>query len=169
MEKFDIIDINREKIGREARRGSKLKKGEYFLSVHVWIVNSRGEILLQRRSPDKTVCPNLWSVCGGGVLSGETSYEAAKREVLEEIGIDINGAAMEPVGRAQEPDEWGSLVDVWLVKSDFPISEVEFQLSEVCDAKWADLAEITRLVEEGKFAPNVLFALDMVVDNCGLR
>lgn len=169
VEIIDVIDIKRTKTGKTAARGKKLGKDEYFLTVHVWIVNSNGEILIQRRSPNKKVCPDLWSVTGGVVATGESSWDTCCRETLEEIGIDVSNAYAELIGQAKEPDEWGSLVDVWLIKTDFAITDTKMQVSEVCDIKWADLNEITKLIEEQKFAPNVLFALDVVLDNCGLR
>ena len=54
------------------------------------ITNSKGEILLVRLKKG----PFAGALCipGGGVELGETSHEAARREVLEETGIDVTGS-----------------------------------------------------------------------------
>lgn len=50
----------------------------------VTIINSKGEILLQRRIDN-----DLWGCAGGAVEMGETVEEAAIREAYEETGLRI--------------------------------------------------------------------------------
>ena len=44
---------------------------------------------------------DLWIIPGGGVNEGESKEDAVKREILEEVGIDISGAIIEPTRRVQ--------------------------------------------------------------------
>ncbi len=56
--------------------------------VHLIVVNSKGEILLQKRSMDKDVAPGRWDTSvGGHIAPGEALEEALKRETLEELGF----------------------------------------------------------------------------------
>lgn len=56
--------------------------------VHVLVFNGRGELLLQKRSMQKDVAPGRWDTSvGGHVEPGETLREAARRELLEELGV----------------------------------------------------------------------------------
>jgi isopentenyldiphosphate isomerase len=56
--------------------------------VHVLVFNSRGELLLQKRSMNKTVAPGKWDTSvGGHVNAGETLEEALHREMEEELGL----------------------------------------------------------------------------------
>jgi len=56
--------------------------------VHVLVFNSKGELLLQKRSMNKDVAPGKWDTSvGGHINSGESLDEAVKREMQEELGI----------------------------------------------------------------------------------
>lgn len=62
----------------------KVKKG-----VAVMIISSRGEILLMKRGPKSRYEPGTWEQCGGVVEEGEDFWDTAKREAMEELGVDI--------------------------------------------------------------------------------
>jgi isopentenyldiphosphate isomerase len=56
--------------------------------VHVLVFNSRGELILQKRSMDKDVAAGKWDTSvGGHVNMGEDIDEAVRREMKEELGI----------------------------------------------------------------------------------
>ena len=86
-ELWDIYDGNGNLTGRAQERGDLQTPGDYHLAVTVTVVNSKKEVLCTLRSMEKSVYPGVWENPGGGVLSGETSLEAAVRELLEETGI----------------------------------------------------------------------------------
>ena len=55
---------------------------------HVIVINSKGEILLQKRSMNKFIQPGKWDTSVGGHLDpGESYIEGAVREMMEELGI----------------------------------------------------------------------------------
>ena len=51
----------------------------------VIIINDKNELLLQLRADNHT-----WGISGGAMEMGETLEETARREVLEETGLNIN-------------------------------------------------------------------------------
>jgi isopentenyldiphosphate isomerase len=54
--------------------------------VHVW--DRAGRLLLQLRSASKDIQPNKWDPSvGGHLLPGEESEVAARREMIEELGV----------------------------------------------------------------------------------
>ena len=69
MGMVDKLDNKRQMLNRTTERSEKIE-GEYRQSVHTWIMNSKGEFLIQKRSPNKKTFPNMWSQTGGGVDEG---------------------------------------------------------------------------------------------------
>jgi 8-oxo-dGTP diphosphatase len=60
------------------------------ISVSIIIENSNGELLFFLRDNKPTIAyPNQWCLLGGGVEDGESFEETIKREMLEEIELDL--------------------------------------------------------------------------------
>jgi ADP-ribose pyrophosphatase YjhB (NUDIX family) len=64
--------------------------------VSVIITNLTGDVLLLKHSYG----PAVWSLPGGGLSRGEHPLEAARREVREELGVEL--ARIEPIGMLEE-------------------------------------------------------------------
>lgn len=52
------------------------------------ILNAKGEALMTLRYPHK-LRPNMWEYPGGKVDPGETEKSALRRELYEELGVDV--------------------------------------------------------------------------------
>ena len=82
MELVDLYDENRIPLGRTAERHAPTGPGEYRLVVHVCAFDSRGRLLVQRRTAEKRIWPDRWDVSVVGVLYDvETSRQAEEREI----------------------------------------------------------------------------------------
>lgn len=51
--------------------------------------NGRDELLLCRMSDDRGVFPGKWGLTGGGVEPGERMTDALRRELREEVGLEV--------------------------------------------------------------------------------
>ena len=71
-----------------------------------------GRILLCHRSPNRRWYPDVWDLPGGHVESGETSTEALKRELLEELGVSVRSLARSPLDRVRTSE---FEMDIWPV------------------------------------------------------
>lgn len=56
-----------------------------------FLLVSEGKILLEKRRLDKPSDPGLVAIPGGHMEPGETELQAVKREVVEELGVNISG------------------------------------------------------------------------------
>lgn len=149
MEKWDILNADGTPTGKTALRGKcNLKPGEYHLVVHIWVVSSRGEILIQRRSDSKKLMPGEWAATGGAAISGEDSYTAANRELYEELGIPSNKQTLKKLARIKRRN---SLLDVWLVNTNIDSGSLRLQQDEVADARWVTRAEFMQMVKNGQY------------------
>ena len=88
MEEYlDIVDENDLVIGRDTRDNVH-NNFQIHRGVHVFVINSKGEILLQKRSATKSDRPGYFDASvGAQVASGESYEEAAVRETNEELGF----------------------------------------------------------------------------------
>ncbi len=66
-----------------------IKQKYVYVGVPVIIQNSKGEILLGLRNKNMFTYPNTWGLPGGMADYGEKIEETAKREVKEELGVDV--------------------------------------------------------------------------------
>ena len=66
MELVDLYDENRLPLGRTAERHAPKGPGEHRIVVHVCVFDSRGCLLIQKRTPEKRIWPGLWDVTVGG-------------------------------------------------------------------------------------------------------
>ena len=150
MELLDIYDENRNKTGEAFVRGTPLKPGQYRLVVHIVIFNSKGEMLIQQRTPTKDTDPNLWDVTVGGcATAGDDSRSAAHRELLEELGLNIDFTNIRPYLSVNFE---GGFDDYYIFEQDdIDLTELTLQASEVQDVQWATLPQVLAMLERGEF------------------
>lgn len=61
-------------------------------AVLVLLVDQQGRVLLQLRDEHAEVAPNQWGTPGGRLEPGEAPDEGARRELLEETGLRVEGS-----------------------------------------------------------------------------
>ena len=148
MEEWDLYDHEGHLLGRTIRRGERLRSGECHLVVHVWIVNSAGRLLIQRRSPRLRLMPNVWAATGGSAVAGEDSLTAVQRELREELGVSLPPEEFHFLGRLNRRN---SLCDIWLVQRDIPVPDLRLQREEVAEARWVTQEQLWEMVKDGRF------------------
>lgn len=82
-----LVDKNDRQIGTAGKMEAH-HKGLLHRAVSVFIVNSRGEWILQKRAHDKYHSNGLWTnTCCTHPNPGETVEDSAQRRLMEEMGI----------------------------------------------------------------------------------
>ena len=151
MELFDLYNADREKTGEVMERGKSIPDNRYHLVVHICIINSKGEMLIQRRQPFKLGWPGMWDLtCGGSAISGENSARAASRELEEEIGYKMSFNNIRPVFTIHFDHGFD---DIYIVDKDVDMHNLVLQYEEVQAVKWATQEEIIDMIDRGIFIP----------------
>lgn len=88
MANIIFVDESDVPIGAGSKQEAT-EKGIIHRIIRIFILNLKGEILLQKRPDHSRTSPGKWDQSVGGYVDeGETYYEAAYRELKEELGID---------------------------------------------------------------------------------
>jgi isopentenyldiphosphate isomerase len=89
MELFDVVDEEDNVIGKASREECH-ENGFIHRSVMFFVFDSKGRVLVTKRTENKDFFPGYYSiVLGGHVHAGEDYEEAVVREVEEEIGLSV--------------------------------------------------------------------------------
>lgn len=160
MEMLDLYDSERRLIGETIARGENVPTGTFRLVVGVCIFNSKGEMLIQRRQPFKKDWSGLWDISvGGAVTAGESSREAAEREMAEELGLEISLVGIPP------KFSFGFervLCDFYVLNMDVDLSGLSLQYEEVAEVAWASRDEIHKMIAEREFITYERSIIDMI-------
>lgn len=120
------------------------------MGVGAVVADGKGRVLMLRRAKSREHAPGKWEFIGGEVEEGESPEEAVKREVCEEVGLEVE--VVKELGRYEHEGKGG----VWLgvlyacraVGGKVRNAEPE-KCSEVRWVRWdevesLDLAEVVR-------------------------
>ncbi|MFH0834233.1 MAG: NUDIX domain-containing protein [Patescibacteria group bacterium] len=132
------------------------------------IARKNGKFLLVKKPRDR----HAWQFPQGGVETGETFLEAARREFLEEIGTD----KIEIIGgeRGIHFYDWpttieidarlkkfrGQEVHIFVVNFLADDAEIILDKNELESWKWVDRAELAEKIESREYLAKVLAIID---------
>lgn len=150
MEYWDLLDENREPIGRTHIRGVPLDVGTYHLVCDIWVIDEGGRILLTQRDPMKKHGLK-WECTGGSVIAGETSMEGVLRELREETGLVVSPSACMLIDTVCLPERF---VDTYMVKTRVDPEKLILQEGEVVDAKLVTYEQMNAAYEAGEVVPS---------------
>lgn len=169
---WDLYTSDRKLTGETHQRGIPMPKDRYHLVVHLWIFDTNGNMLIQKRGANVKSKPGIWSMTGGSATIGEHSELAMMREAEEEIGLHFTN----------EVERWvvasylsgPSIVDIWAaILQDGHYDASSFKISEEVDAvKWVSQHEFQQMLqtpETGEFSKHYMNKLFGDMRISGLR
>ena len=151
-EYFDVLDEKGNFTGKMETREKCHQEGIWHKAVVVFILNGKKQVLLQRRSPNKKLWPNLWDITAGGhVLAGEFGFQAIIRECQEELGITLDPKEISFLGASTYINEKGAIInkhfnEYYIATKEVDTTRLTLQPEEVAEVKWVDQEEITRKI-----------------------
>ena len=163
-ELFDVFDRDGNYLGIKTKSFCHSSNpGVYHKPVWIWIVNDKGDILLQKRAETKKWLPNKWdSSATGHVGAGETMPQGCRREVFEETGIDVDESEFEFWGEYIAGSVW-EIGQVYKLTNNSKISEMKRQIEEVAELRWFSFNDFEKLFYSDEFVPYDKEYKDMVI------
>jgi len=161
MEFWDVYDSQGNVTGKIKTRADEFLEDEYHLGASLWIVNHKGDLLIQKRALTKRIGPGKWGITGGAVRAGERSADGCVREVWEELGLQLKTQDIELLSRSFGKN---IIFDDYVIVLDFTLTDAVLQAEEVSEIRWASVGEIRELFYKGKFMFDDISEMDGVVE-----
>ena len=156
-EYFEVLDEDGKKTGAVETRKDVHKLGLWHRAAHVYVVNSNGDILLQRRLGSKSLRPGRWYISAGAHLrAGETSKGTAVRQLKEELGIIVPETSLELAGTATKKHVllYGTYInnefdDIFVLRADLDMEKVKKAGTAFNDGEvsWFPIAEFKKYIQ----------------------
>ena len=130
MEMRDVYRKDGTFTGVSIEKHAPMNKGQYLLHTVIIMKTEDGQYVMQQRSLKAKYSPGEWDVTGGGVVSGETSDEAAVREGYEELGVTVRPERLRHMLREITlwGEEYGMICDTYAARVELP--EAGFRIAE---------------------------------------
>ena len=164
-----LVDSGDRKVGVEEKmKAHALKTGRLHRAISVFVFNSKGETMLQRRTMGKYHSKGKWSnTCCSHPMPGEKVMTAAHRRLGEEMGFDCRmSKAFEfpyeaVVGNGLKEREYDHII--------FGSYEGDAKPNarEVSGWEWMKLEELRRSIKRNprRFTPWLVLMIDDVVSH----
>src|SRR3972149_7867574 len=152
---IDVLSSTGLKTGEILSRPEIHRLGKHHRAVHLYLFNSKNEILLQKRALTVDSYPGVFSISVlGHINAGEFSSDTVKREVEEELGIDTSQLKFdflfsffqEAILNETYIDR--QFTDVYVTRADIDPKFIKFDRSEVSEIKFVPFESFREMVSD---------------------
>ena len=153
-----VVDSETGLVIGEVDRVVAHRDGIWHASIHVWVIDDAGRILLQQRSFEKDQFPGMWDISAAGHIGAHTD---GFEEVAEELGANVTADDLLLVGiltvknsSAQSINRERPRVYLWL--SGKNATSFKFADGEVIGLAAVSTGQLRELVHNGTVVVNVI-------------
>ena len=161
MDKIIIVDDKDNKIGIKERE-SITRENIYRVSA-LWVTNSKNEILLAKRSLNRTNSPGKWGPAVTGTVEENETYDSnIIKEAEEEIGLrDIR---FQKGFKKRMVTKYNFFCQWYFVEINKNLNEFKLQEDEVKEIKWFLKEELLCKIkkDQDKFMQSVKIGTEML-------
>ena len=152
MTKWDLYNSNFENTGITIDEGEVIEDGYYHASTNSWIINSKKELLLIRKTLNYNLhYPGFWSSINSNIISGENGINTAIQSIKNRIGVDITPNEVIEINKDLR-DPYHYIYETYIIKKDIELNKIKFNDEIAVQAKWIDLNELYNMIENGEIA-----------------
>lgn len=148
-DQYEVLDENGHRTGQLLDLKTIHQKELWHEVVNVWIVNTKGEILMQLRAPEVELSPNVWDTTSGTHLfPNEEPAEAALRCLRSEMNLEcmpdelkhlFNVQCANPMPNNTTHKVFGH---VFMVNSDVDMNSIQFDTKKITQFAWTPLMQL---------------------------
>lgn len=148
LEILDLVDLNDHVIGVMERGDVYAQKLTNFRVINVFLRNTDNKLFIPRRQLSKRLFPGRLDVSAGGhVSSGETYFEACKKELREELNIDLDSVQYSILGMLNpHNDSVSAFMTVYEIRTDVTPA---YNPDDFSEHYWLTAEEVLVRLEQG--------------------
>jgi isopentenyldiphosphate isomerase len=155
---FEIVDEDNRVVGTAKRSECHGNPSLIHRTAHVIVFHPDGRTLLQKRSIEKDIQPGKWDTAvGGHLMPGEDFETAARREMVEELGIPDSLPLKYLFDSKIRNSIESENTRVFSTEYAGPFN---FQTSEIDEVKFWKVCELRKGMETDVFTPNLTVELE---------
>jgi len=146
-EEVILVDAQDKELGLMEKMEAH-RRGDLHRAFSVFVLNAKGELMLQQRAAEKYHSGTLWTnTCCSHPRHGETAEEAAHRRLMEEMGFDC------PIEKALE-FTYRAELDKGMIEHEYDHlfighfnGEPKLNPDEVMSWKWMAIDDLSKDIE----------------------
>lgn len=166
-ELLDLVSSDDEVIGRLSREEIYQNNLTNFRTINAFIINNKNQVWFPIRHHKKKLWPNMIDASiGGHVTSGETYFEAFKRESMEEARLNISDMSWKLLTKLLPyRDKTGSFMNVYIVFCDD--REIKFNTNDFNSGNWINFNSMDRFRtnKSAEMKPDLPVLIDTLIKN----
>lgn len=146
---LDLVNEHDDVIDQKPRSEVYKNKLNNFRVINAFLVNSKKEIWIPRRSPLKKLFPLcLDASVGGHVESGESYQQAFLRELKEELNIDSSSVNYKMIAKlTPKTHAVSAYMNLYVIYSDLTPN---YNKSDFIEANWWPISTIIKFIKNGE-------------------
>ncbi|BDP42544.1 nudix hydrolase [Deinococcus aetherius] len=154
---LDLVNERDEVVGR-VTRGEAWARRLPVRVVNAFVVDSRGELWIPRRTLHKRTFPGCLDMSVGGHVESGEGYEAAfRRETREELNLDVDTVPWREIAAfSPHRTNFSSFMHVYEIRAD---TAPTYNPDDFSEAEWLTPGHLLRRIEGGDRAKGDLAEL----------
>lgn len=158
-ELLQVFDENKNMLNESIERSLKktLINGKHFMIIMIFIEND-GKFLIQKSSKEKG---SEYATTGGHVSYHDDGFTTCKKEVNEELGIQLKDDEIEYIDTI---DYKNCFCEIYYSSKYININELKLQEEEVESVNWFSKEEIENLINNNQFRKSNIESFNKIME-----
>jgi isopentenyl-diphosphate Delta-isomerase len=148
MVEYQVIVDEEDNVIGYKERGALTKEDNYRVTA-LWLQNSKGELLLAKRSLNKSSNPGMWGPSVAGTVEKDETYDDnILKEAAEEIGLTGHKFTFLKKIKGKGRTGTGNIfVCIYFLRLDKTVEDFVLKKDEVAEVRWWSFDELAKEIK----------------------